>query len=106
MNSRVSLFACPGLPPRRWPVRIPAILNSLILAAIAQSGLQAEFLQPVDVTVSNGEEIKDTLIDGNGFEDPGVGSPNSVHITASSEMWSSVGSVRAELVFDLGKTVT
>jgi hypothetical protein len=105
MNSRVSPLACPGLPPRRWPVRIPAILNSLILAAIAQSGLQAEFLQPVDVTVSNGEEIKDTLIDGNGFEDPGVGSPDSVHITASSEMWSSVGSVRAELVFDLGKTV-
>jgi hypothetical protein len=89
--------------PRRS--RILTTLAGLCAGLAATLGVRAEFIQPVDVTVSNGEEVKDSLIDGQGFEEPGVGSPDSVHITAGSEMWSSMGSVRAELVFDLGKTV-
>lgn len=67
--------------------------------------VRAEFIQPVAVTVSNGEDVKDSLIDGLGFEDPGLGTADSIHTTSGSEMWSSIGSIRAEVVFDLGKTV-
>ncbi len=88
-------------PQSRWIER----LSKAIFSLAAVGSLQAEFIQPVGVTVSNGEEVKDALIDGQGFEDPGVGSPESVHVTAGSEMWNSIGSIRAEAVFDLGKLV-
>lgn len=74
-----------------------------VLGLIAAASVRAEFLQPVAVTVSNGEDIKDSLIDGSGFEDAGVGTPDSIHTTSASEMWSSIGSIRADVVFDLGK---
>lgn len=74
-----------------------------LLGLAAAGSLQAEFVQPVSVTVSNGEEVKDSLIDGLGFEDPGIGTPESVHVAVGSEMWSSVGSIRADVVFDLGR---
>jgi Bacterial Ig domain len=74
------------------------------LLILATAGfLRAEFVQPVAVTVSNGEETKDALIDGLGLEDQGVGTPDSLHVTAASEMWSSIGSIRADVVFDLGR---
>lgn len=84
----------------RWVQLIP------LLFGLAGAGrVHAEFLQPVGVTVSNGEDLKDALIDGAGFEEPGAGTPGSIHTTSAGEMWSSIGSIRAEVVFDLGKTV-
>lgn len=80
-------------------------LTTLLLGLAAALSLRAEFIQPISVTVSNGEDIKDSLIDGLGFEDPGLGTPESVHVTAASEMWFSIGSIRAEAVFDLGALV-
>lgn len=67
---------------------------------------QAEFLQPVDVWVSNGQDTGYKLIDGSGFDIPGVGSPDAIHSTASSEMWSAIGSIKADAVFDLGQSVS
>lgn len=94
---------CLGLPHGVLISWVRALL--LLLGLMTTPQLVAEFLQPVSVTVSNGEESKDALIDGQGFEEPGLGSPGSIHGTFSSEMWSSIGSIRAELVFDLGSTV-
>ena len=67
--------------------------------------VRGEFIQPVDVWVSNGTDTKDKIIDGAGFDDPGVGTATSVHSADSAEMWSAVGSTKADVVFDLGKTV-
>ena len=91
----------PSTVPRSSPLWKRLIRDLLILATAGF--LRAEFVQPVAVTVSNGEETKDALIDGLGLEDQGVGTPDSLHVTAASEMWSSIGSIRADVVFDLGR---
>ena len=82
------------------------MLPWFLLALLATPALtRAEFLQPVDVTVTNGEDIKTALIDGQGLDDGALGSPDSIHTTSGGEMWSAIGSIRAEAVFDLGKLV-
>src|SRR5262249_34721561 len=68
--------------------------------------LRAEFIQPVAVFASNGQGSQDALINGQGFNDPGVGSPASIHNRLGSEMWSAIGSIKEYVVFDLGKTVS
>jgi hypothetical protein len=81
---------------------------TLILCGIACAtpwSLNAEFIQPVDVWVSNGTDTKGKIIDGLGLDSPGIGVPGSTHSTDSAEMWSSVGSIKAEVVCDLGKSV-
>ena len=83
------------------------MLPWLLLTFLASTtSTRAEFLQPVDVTVTNGEDIKDALINGQGLDDGGVGSPDSTHTTSSGEMWTAIGSIHAEVVFDLGKLVS
>lgn len=67
---------------------------------------RAEFIQPVAAFASNGAGTQDLLIDGQGFEDPGLGTPDSTHVRDSGQMWSAVGSIREFVVFDLGKTVS
>lgn len=82
--------------------------RALVWGAMAYAlnlSVRAEFIQPVDVWVSNGADTKDKLIDGLGLDEPGVGTAASNHSTDSAEMWSSVGSTRADVVCDLGKTV-
>src|SRR5262245_53828267 len=69
------------------------------------ASVQAQFIQPVAVLASNGDATQDALINGNGFDTPGVGSPASIHSQDGFEMWSAVGTVKAELIFDLGQTV-
>jgi hypothetical protein len=76
------------------------------LAGLIQPSAQAEFLQPVTVQVTNGEDTQDNLINGWGFDEPGLGSPEAVHNRTSSEMWSGIGSIRESATFDLGKTVS
>lgn len=76
-----------------------------ILASTMALSARAEFIQPVDVWVSNGTDTKDKIIDGAGFDDTVGGTPTSVHSATSGEMWSAVGSTKADVVFDLGKTV-
>ena len=68
--------------------------------------LRAEFIQPVAVLASNGQETQDALINGFGFNDSFVGSPESVHSADSAEAWSGVGSIREFVIFDLGQTVS
>jgi Bacterial Ig domain len=72
----------------------------------ATSPLIADFIQPVAVEVTNGAQSKDTLIDGQGFEDPGVGTVDSVHLRATGTMWSGIGSIRESATFDLGASVS
>ncbi|MBL9136136.1 MAG: hypothetical protein JNK85_09725 [Verrucomicrobiales bacterium] len=79
-------------------------LAALLLAAAPS--LRAEFLQPVAVSVTNGTDSQDALINGQGFEEPGLGSPDAVHVRAGSEMWSGIGSIRESATFDLGKSVS
>lgn len=84
------------------------IFQPLLLAAVLVLGLTqslGDFLQPIAVTVTNGEEVQDALINGNGLDDPGLGNPDASHVAAGSEMWTAIGSIRAEVVFDLGATV-
>src|SRR5206468_3813563 len=50
--------------------------------------------------------VQDTLINGNGFDTPGVGTPDSIHSQDNNEMWSAIGTVKADMVFDLGQTVS
>jgi hypothetical protein len=78
-------------------------LAFFVFAAITQQ-LRAEFIQPVAVYVQNGEATQDALINGQGFDDPGLGSPASIHSTSAAEMWSAVGSIRESATFDLGIT--
>lgn len=79
------------------------ILTVFVITAITQQ-LSAEFIQPVAVYVQNGEASQDALINGQGFDDPGLGSPASIHNTSAAEMWSAVGSIRESATFDLGIT--
>ncbi|MBM3840060.1 MAG: hypothetical protein FJ398_19260 [Verrucomicrobia bacterium] len=67
--------------------------------------LRAEFIQPVAVLASNGETTQDALINGQGLDNPGIGSVASLHSRDNAEMWSVVGSIRADAILDLGKTV-
>jgi hypothetical protein len=67
--------------------------------------MYAEFIQPVSVQASNGEATQESLIDGWGLDIAGVGSPEALHDRVASEMWSGVGSIKADVTFDLGKTV-
>lgn len=85
-------------------IALRRLLAALLLGLLhIQTG--AEFIQPVAVSVSNGEETQDALINGEAFDDSTVGSPASVHAQIGSQMWSVVGSIRAEATFDLGKAV-
>ena len=77
----------------------------LVLAAPCAS-LHAEFIQPVAVLVSNGVDPQDALINGSGFDVPGIGDPDSVHNRVASEMWSGIGSIRESAIFDLGTNVS
>lgn len=85
------------LNPSPWMV-------ALLLAAAP--ALRAEFLQPVAVSVTNGTDSQDALINGQGFEEPGLGSPDAVHNRSGGEMWSGIGSIRESATFDLGKSVS
>ncbi len=67
--------------------------------------LHAEFIQPVAVLVSNGADTQDALINGAGFDVPGIGTPDSVHSRMAAEMWSGIGSIRESAIFDLGTNV-
>jgi hypothetical protein len=78
---------------------------ALALACALVLPARAEFIQPVDVWVSNGEGLKDLLIDGGGFDDSTVGSPESNHARDTGQMWSAIGTIKAEVVCDLGQTV-
>ena len=95
------------LPPR---APIPALKALLAVAGLAglllAPPLRAEFLQPVAVQVTNGEGTQDALINGAGFDDPGLGSPTSVHNRTGGEMWSGIGSIRESATFDLGASVS
>ncbi len=77
-----------------------------LISFAATSPLFAEFIQPVAVQASNGEATQDTLIDGQGFDEPGVGSPQSIHNRLASEMWSGIGSIKESATFDLGQSVS
>jgi hypothetical protein len=77
-----------------------------VAAGLMAQDLRAEFIQPVAVWVFNGEETQDALINGQGFEDPGVGTPDSKHVTADGEMWTAIGATKGEVVLDLGQTVS
>ena len=77
----------------------------LILLSPLAPALHAEFIQPVAVLASNGQDTAEALIGGQGFEaEPGIGSPEAVH-TRTGDMWSGVGSIRESVIFDLGQTV-
>jgi hypothetical protein len=75
----------------------------LAIAAVALT-VRAEFIQPVAVLASNGEATQDALINGQGFDEPGIGSPASIHNQLASETWSGIGSIRESVIFDLGFT--
>src|SRR4029079_13858061 len=49
---------------------------------------------------------QDALINGEGFDDPGLGSPTAIHNRLASDMWSAVGSIKEYVIFDLGKAVS
>lgn len=68
-------------------------------------GLHADFIQPVAVLASNGAATQEALINGEGFDDPGLGSPASIHSRDAGQMWSGVGSIREYVIFDLGQAV-
>lgn len=74
-----------------------------ILLALAVP-VRAEFIQPVAVFVTNGEATQDALINGQGFDEPGVGSPASIHNGLAGETWSGIGSIRESAILDLGVT--
>ena len=93
MNSTLSSF-------RR---NLTLLLATFLTLATLRAG---DFLQPVAALANFAEDLAEKTIDGQGFEDPGVGTPDSVHINSGSEMWSSIGSIKGELVFDLGQNVT
>ncbi len=88
----------PGFPT--WARRFLSAL--LLLTAAAQ----ADFIQPVAVQASNGEDVQEALINGLGFDDSTVGTPTSLHVRAESEMWTAVGSTKGEVIFDLGQAVS
>lgn len=101
----VSLSNAPGA----CRARTPSVL-CLCLLALPGIGIraraQSEFLQPVAVSVTNGEATQDALINGEGFDTPGVGSPDAIHNRNSGDMWSGIGSIRESATFDLGKSVS
>jgi hypothetical protein len=92
-------------------VRLPRVTAraclgaALLFAALFAGPVNAEFLQPVGVRVTNGEGSQEALIDGQGLDDAGLGTPDSVHDRNAGSMWSAVGSVRESAIFDLGKAV-
>lgn len=90
-STRLALAGCP------W-------MAALILAMATPA--RAEFLQPIAVSVTNGADSQDSLINGQGFEEPGIGTPDSIHTRIASEMWSGIGSIRESATFDLGKSVS
>jgi hypothetical protein len=87
-------------------VFLPLTFVALLALSATVQNLQAQFIQPVAVLASTGQAVQDTLINGNGFDQPGVGSPDSIHSQDNNEMWSAIGTVKADLVFDLGQTVS
>jgi len=88
------------------PLNLRLFLAVCLLQWCALPVLRADFIQPVAVQVSNGEATQDALINGLGFDDPGVGTTNSVHNRLASEMWSGIGSIRESATFDLGQAVS
>ncbi|MHC1768494.1 MAG: Ig-like domain-containing protein [Verrucomicrobiia bacterium] len=85
---------------------LPVAASALAALVIAGPALHAEFIQPVAVLASNGAATQEALINGFGFDDSFVGSPQSIHSRDSAEAWSGVGSIREYVVFDLGQTVS
>src|SRR5262245_295046 len=82
------------------------VVASLLFIALSFVPLlRAEFIQPVAVLACNGQASQEALINGQGFNDPGVGSPASIHNRLGSEMWSAVGSIKEYVVFDLGNAI-
>lgn len=102
--------ACLSFLSFRSPGRLPGW--SVAACALAWLGpsaspiARAEFIQPVAVLVSNGTESQDALINGQGFEEPGVGSPDAIHNRTASEMWSGIGSIRESATLDLGSEIS
>ncbi|MEO8428023.1 MAG: Ig-like domain-containing protein [Verrucomicrobiota bacterium] len=89
---------------RRFLSRLIVATSFIVLSS--GSLLRAEFIQPVAVQASNGQATQDALLNGQGFDDPGLGSPTSIHNQAAGEMWSGVGSIREYVIFDLGTNVS
>ena len=83
---------------------VRVLVPSLLLGSTLCLPLRGEFIQPVAVHVTNGEATADSLINGLGLDDGGVGSPASVHNNSAGEMWSAIGSIRESASFDLGVT--
>ena len=94
-----------GSPLKSLSFTASARSLATLLLFTACLGLRAEFLQPTAVRVTNGEASQDYLIDGQGLDDAGLGSPNSTHNREASQMWSGIGSIRESATFDLGKSV-
>jgi hypothetical protein len=63
----------------------------------------AEFIMPLAVIVSNGEDTTESLIDGVGFTDD-LPTADSAHIPDTG-LWSGVGSINALATFDLGSVM-
>lgn len=90
----------------KYSPKNPGRLAGLVMGLWLAGAGHAEFIQPVAVLASNGEDVQDAVINGLGFDDSTVGSPTSVHVRTDGEMWTAVGSTRAEVTFDLGQTVS
>jgi hypothetical protein len=65
----------------------------------------AEFILPEEIVfISNGEDSADALIDDfDLFDEPPT--PQSIHDPAGGN-WSAVGSIKADIVFDLGERIS
>lgn len=92
-------------PDRRTGGRLRALAIALGIAGLGTPA-QAEFLQPVAVSVTNGEASQEALINGEGFDPAGPGSPDALHNRNPGDMWSGIGSIRESATFDLGKAVS
>jgi hypothetical protein len=82
----------------------PGLIAAICIACLSLP-VRAEFIQPVAVMANNGEATQETLINGEGLDNPGAGSPEALHSRDNGQMWSVVGSIKADVVFDLGQTV-
>lgn len=83
---------------RRWNLALA--LSSLFFAFGSWSS-RADFLNPVEVVfVSTGAASKDALIDDANLSDPP--SPSSIHPASAGKWTSAAGSIRQEIIVDLG----
>jgi hypothetical protein len=82
-----------------------AAMTSVAICAGPLS-LRAEFMQPIAANASNGQATQDTLINGQGLDDPSLGSPASNHSntihehkvseTVDFKTWQPVAGVTVE----------